>query len=260
MDNGDGSTVKATNFMPARQKTKSRGWGTKVQAAPPVEFGAQPTTTKKKQGRKPASPTDTPVYSEEKIEKIENAPNNNDSTETAKYDSIEVPCLWVNCNPHPGAIDKGQTHWTKAEIAQECQRNEENKRCLEELEAEKKMLLAKMLGAADDAKWNKKRAFVMRIQHVHSDNLNDVTDRECLEDEVGLSGSEFKADSEDEPVVKRMASDQLCVYIILMISIKLSETDFEERQATPSSWWKTATCRKWAHKGKQVVSCPLHME
>ena len=104
------------------------------------------------------SPTDTPGYSEEQIE---SAPNNNDSAEMAKSNSIEVLHLQVNHNPHLGAIEKGQSHQTKAQIAQEHQHNKENKCHLEELEAEKKMLLAKILGAADDVEGNEKRAFMM---------------------------------------------------------------------------------------------------
>lgn len=104
-----------------------------------------------------------------------------------------------------------------------------------------------MLGAADEAEGNEKRAFMTQILQVHSDRHHDVTDHmkgECLEDEAGLSSSEFKADSEDEPVAKRMASDPLCEYILLTLLIKLSEIDFKEQQATPSSWWTTATRHK----------------
>lgn len=134
MNNGDGSAIEANmaDLMPAGQKAKSQGRDTKAQAAPPVKSGAQPTTAK--QGRKPASPTDTPAYPEE----TENAPTNDDSTETAKSDSVNMPHLRVNHSPHPGTIDKGQTHQTKAQIAQECQHIKENKCHLEELEAEKK--------------------------------------------------------------------------------------------------------------------------
>jgi hypothetical protein len=192
-DNADAPTVEKTmmELTPTGRGPKLQGRANKAQATPPVESIAQPTTAKKKRGR--------PVGVGSEVENTDNPTNN---AETAQLDSLQTPRLRVKRNPHPGVVDKGQIHRTKAQITQDRQHDKENKRRLKELEVEKKRLLANMLGAADEAETEQKRAFVRRISQVDGNNQHAVTDME-EQHPPRLSGSEFETESGNEPVVKR---------------------------------------------------------